>query len=477
MGKKGKEEEYLIVNVMDMGKAIGRKSWIVAFFTLLCGIAGFIAAAFVMTPQYRASALMYVNNSTMSVGNTSIDLSDLTASQNLVDTYIIILKSRRTMEEVIKEADLKDSYDDVVKRVEAERVGQTQVFEIAYLSDEPEEAQRVVNTIAEVLPKKIAEIIEGSSARAVDFAVKPTKRDSPNAVKFTLAGMAAGLFFSCFLILLSEFLNRQIQDEDYLNRTYDFPILTAVPDLVSHRRGSYQKQAGTQEKFSDALSFEAIEAYKLLRVNLQFALPDVKTGRVIGICSAMKGEGKSTTAYHIANVLAEEGNVLLIEADMRLPVMTQRTGIQASHGLSEFLAGLCPIQKVLKSGGRENLTILPAGSIPPNPSELLGTKRMRDMLQAVSERYDHVILDLPPVTEVSDALVVAPFIDGMLMVVRRGYSSCAALEDAISKLRYANAKILGFVMTFAENGRSKYKKTKYYRDYGYYTREEVDKCD
>lgn len=238
------------------------------------------------------------------------------------------------------------------------------------------------------------------------------------------------------------------------------------------RSQSKKKQRGMDNEaiFGEELSFAAAEAYKRLRTNIMFALPDEQRCRVVGITSACGGEGKSTTSVNLAYMLAEAGEkVLLIEADMRLPTVTKRLGLQPVPGLSNMLARQCNVNEVLQSTElHEKLTIMSAGDIPPNPSELLGAKSMRTLMEVLSGNFDFIILDLPPVTEVSDALVASKLADGMLVVVRQDYATRRALAETMQQLKFAEAKILGFVMTCSDiQTKGKYKKYKYGKSYGY----------
>ena len=209
--------------------------------------------------------------------------------------------------------------------------------------------------------------------------------------------------------------------------------------------------------FGRDLSPAAAETYKLLRGNILFALPDEQKCRIIGVTSASGGEGKSTTALNLSYMLAEAGErVLLIEGDMRLPSISRQLKLKAAPGLSNVLDGLSEVQEVLQESGlHSHLQVVSAGSIPPNPSELLGTKAVRILIKNLSKNYDFIILDLPPAAEVADALVASRLTDGMIIVVRKNYANRHDVADAMQQFSYVNAKILGFVMTHAGADRRK----------------------
>lgn len=235
----------------------------------------------------------------------------------------------------------------------------------------------------------------------------------------------------------------------------------------------------SQDVIGPQLSFAAAEAYKLLRTNLLFALPDENRCRVFGVTSALRGEGKTTTSLNLAYSMAQTGKrVLLIEADLRLPNIARRLNIDNSVGLSYYLSGLCRREEAVHDSGLlETLKIIPCGAIPPNPSELLGSKRMGAVTQELMEHFDFIIFDLPPVTAVSDALAISPILDGMVVITRQNYVDRRALDETLRQLKLVNAKILGFVMTASTTHSGSYKKygKKYGGNYGYYRKGSEDK--
>ena len=218
-----------------------------------------------------------------------------------------------------------------------------------------------------------------------------------------------------------------------------------------------QKKA---HKLGAELDFASSEAYKLLRTNLSFSIPNKDKGRVIGLTSARPGDGKSYTAINLAYSLAEAGNrVLLIDADMRRSSIAMTLDKPLSPGLSNYLVGDAK-DVIHKSVLHESLSLITAGDLPPNPAELIGSERMGMMLGALSQRYDYVILDLPPVSLVADPLVISKHLDGIVLVLRHSYSRCGEIKDAVRQLKFVNAHILGFVYNGYDKGRG-------YRRHGY----------
>ncbi len=214
------------------------------------------------------------------------------------------------------------------------------------------------------------------------------------------------------------------------------------------------------------LKFTAAEAYKLLRTNLQFTLPGDKACRIVGITSALPGEGKSVTSINLSYVFAESGKkVLLIDADMRLPNIARQLDLPQTPGLSNLLAGINDVQSTVQpSGVQPNFTVLTAGDIPPNPSELLGSEQMAALLEKLTDGYDYIIIDLPPVNIVTDALTILSSVDGVITVVRQNYANRTALKRCMRQLSMQKEKFLGFVMVDAKESTKEYGK---YSKYGY----------
>lgn len=246
---------------------------------------------------------------------------------------------------------------------------------------------------------------------------------------------------------------------------------------------SYSAMELRKKSVGKNLSFAASEAYKLLRTNLMFSMSDEADCKVVGVTSALRGEGKSTTSMNLAYSLAENGSrTLLIEADMRIPVVATVFDIIPSPGLSHILAGLDDLKNAIRKDTiLENLSILPAGEIPPNPSEMLSSQRMQSLIETLSKNYDYIIIDLPPINAVSDGLAVSKLLSGMIMVVRQDYCNQHALSSAMRQLDFLKVKLLGFVLNGADSpkkryrygtGRKygKYSDTGYESGYGYYKR-------
>ena len=235
------------IDLLELAKALWKNILIIALVAVLVGFMAFGYTAFMVKPQYQATASLYVNNSSFSLGATSFSISsaDLSASNSLVSVYIYILQSRTTMEDVIKEADLSYTPEELSKMVSAKGVSSTGAFEVTVTSNNPAEAELIANTIAQILPDRISEIVDGSSVRIVDYAVIPSHRAGPSMVKNTAVGILAGGFLAAAVVILRFLLDDRskvmIKSADELREMYpDIQVLAMIPDMrVSEKKSGY----------------------------------------------------------------------------------------------------------------------------------------------------------------------------------------------------------------------------------------------
>ncbi len=473
---------------LDVRRLFGillNKAWLIGIVAVVAAVVVFLGTLFFVTPKYESSAMFYVNNSSFSISGAleNITANDLTAAKGLVDSYIVILNSRELLESVIDLAEVDRSVEELRKMISAAPVNSTEIFEVVVTSPDPEEAEAIADAIAELLPKRIKEIIEGSSAKIVDHAVLPSSPSSPSYLNNTMIGFLLGLVACISVIVLREIFDITIRSEEDITQVCTHPILASVPDMSTQsKKSGYYYGYGARSRLNPStkepvllgpgMNFAASEAYKLLRTKLQFSFAGDGECRIIGVSSAMAGEGKSLTSTNLAYSLSQLGKkVLLIDCDMRRPSVATKLNIQKYPGLSNYLTGLSDLDELLQNCGietdEEAFQVVTAGRNPPNPVELLSSSKMLDLLADLRKTYDYVILDLPPVGEVSDALAVAKQIDGMLLVVRQNYCNRVAVRGALRQFAFMDCKILGVVANSTTEGGDGYGK-KYYKKYGIY---------
>lgn len=485
--------DFTEVNLKRLIDALLRRVWLIILVAVAGAAIVLTATYFLVTPKYESSAMFYVNNNSISVGEAtlSIDSSDITASKSLVNTYIVILNTRETLNDVIDYAGVNRRYSEIEDMIRAESVDDTEVFQVVVTTEDPEEANVIANAIAYILPKRISSIVEGTSAKVVEAAVVAAKPSSPSYTTNTLVGFLLGFVVAVGVIVMQEMLDITIRKDEDLAMVCKYPVLAPVPDMNAPSKGSgtyygygakrskkkkggyysTMKSGGQQRAIMGGqLSFAASEAYKLLRTKLQFSFSDDNDCRVIGISSALSGEGKSLTAVNLAFTLSQlDKKVLLIDCDMRRPTLAEKLGILKTPGLSSYLTRQCSMDDLVQmcglKGSENAFHVISAGQNPPNPIELLSSERMKSALSVARKTYDYVILDLPPVGEVSDAMAVAKETDGILLVVRQNYCDRISLSEAVRQFDFIQSKILGVVFNCASEHSGNYSKGYYKRYY------------
>ncbi len=216
--------------------------------------------------------------------------------------------------------------------------------------------------------------------------------------------------------------------------------------------------------------FAIVEAYKTIRANLMFLLSGAKSKCVV-LSSSNVGEGKSTTAVNLAIAFAQLGSkVLLIDADMRRPSIYKKMKLSNQKGLSSVLVGFCDVEESI-SQINPYFDIMTSGPVPPNPSELLGSDKMSELLDKLSKDYDYIFIDTPPVNVVSDALVLAPKTEGIIYVVHDAVTTHDELQKALSGVEFADVRMLGIILNGTNRKKSRYRYLTgryYYKYYSYY---------
>ena len=472
------------IDIQRLAGEVWRKFWVIILASVLGAVITFLGTYYLITPQYQSSAMFYVNNKAISVGGASVSLEsgDITAAKSLVDSYIVILQTRESLNDVIDFAGVDRTYSELQGMITAAAVNSTEIFEVVVTSPDPQEAEKIADAIAYILPKRISSIIEGTSAKVVDNAVTPVRPSSPSYTINTLVGFMMGFALSLVVIVLRMLFDVTIRTEEDIASCSRVPVLASVPDMEAPTKGGYYYGYGARKSDSPkpvggkqtvliggGINFAAAEAYKLLRTKLQFSFADENTSRVIGVSSALTGEGKSISSVNLAYTLSQlDKKVLLIDCDMRRPSLSAKLPIIKVPGLSNYLSGLSHLEDLFQPCGIEGdekaFSVIAAGRNPPNPVELLSSARMEKMLERLRQTYDYIILDLPPVGEVSDALAVAKLTDGVLLVVRHNYCNRLVLNAAVRQFEFVESRILGIVSNCASENVGAYGK-KYYKKY------------
>jgi capsular exopolysaccharide synthesis family protein len=421
-----------------------RLHWLIVIGSIVLGGAAAATYSRLSAPVYRAQAQLFV--STTSPGNKVSDLTQGGAfTQKRVKSYADLLTSPRVLEPVIQQLRLPTTPDDLARQLVVTNPLDTVLLDISVDDTSPQRASDIANAVTQRFPELVAELETpaGGTESPVKIsvtqdAVTSTTPVSPRVPLNILLGLLAGAGAGVLGALAREGLDRTVSGRAQASEIAGAPILGAVADDASVP----EKPLVTHDAFSPRA-----EAFRQLRTNIRFLSVDHPV-RSFVVTGSVQGEGKSSTAANIAISLAQGGeNVLLIDADLRRPTLADVFGLPNGVGLTSVLVARIPVGEALQAW-RDDLPlhVLTAGPLPPNPSELIGSARMADIVRGLTGSGYTVVIDSPPLLPVTDAAILARITDGALIVARPASTRVEQLSSAVEALRTASAPILGVVL-------------------------------
>lgn len=233
--------DYIVIDLAHIVKTVWNRIWVIVVVSVLGAAIGFSVASFAITPTYSSSVMLYVNNSSFTVGDLgfSISSSEISAAQSLVKTYSVLLKNRTTLEKVIEETGVSYKWKDLYYMIDASPVDETEIMKVTVTGADPYEAAEIANGIAKILPQRVSEIVEGSSMEVVDSAVPVTIKVAPNITGYTIVGFILGALLSLVFFVIAALIDNTVHDEEYILNNYDYPVLAKVPDLLERPNQKY----------------------------------------------------------------------------------------------------------------------------------------------------------------------------------------------------------------------------------------------
>lgn len=370
---------------------------------------------------YQASVMFYVNNTASTGENAkSISNGDLTTSRGLVDSYIAILNTGETLQQILEESGAKCTAEELAVKMKTETVKDTELFRVVITGFDAGEAEKIAEAAARVLPERISQIITGASAKVADRAA--VESCPPDYGNCALLGFLMGLMLAAGRVLLEAYLDTTIRRKEDAEEASSLPVLAVL-------------SGGSAKSVSDPI--------RQLRAKVRFLLSGKAECPVLGITGI--GEEKSRTAVEVACALAsEEKPVLLMDCDPEQPSIHQMFGVRKVPGVSDCLAGRETLENVVRSCENPHVHVIPAGTDRDENGVFPEMETMAQLLETLSREYNYILLALPPV-EQGDVLELAGMVDGFLLTVCRDSCSRAALKDAAEQLRFVGANILGLV--------------------------------
>lgn len=436
-----------------------RKNWIIILVATLVGVGAAAVYSLTRTPEYESSSTIAVSTQT---GGTAAELQQgSNFAQTRINTYVGLVTKPIVLNPVIAQLDLGTTAEQLAKNVAASAALNTTLITITVTDADPiaaaERANAIAASLTAVVPEIEPQIGEGGSPvrlTRVSDAQPALTPSSPNVPLNLALGCLVGLALGVGFAVLRTVLDTRVRSQRDVAQVTDRPLIGAI---------AFDGKAKERPLIvhADPLSPRA-ESFRALRTNLQFL--DMGGRSSFVVTSSIPSEGKSTTTINLAIALADAGKkVALIDTDLRKPKVAEYLGIEGGAGLTDVLIGRVRVGDVMLPWGGRSLFVLPAGKIPPNPSELLGSQQMQTLLEVLERDFDVVLCDAPPLLPVTDAAILSKSTSGAIVTVATGRTTRHQLEYAIEALQTVGAKVAGIVMTMVPTRGP----DSYYTGYGY----------
>ena len=416
------------INIKELLEYIKEKVWIVGIALVLSLTASIIYTQAIKKPIYKSSTTYVLISDSSKEGITT---SEVTLNEKLIATYKEIIKSRNILEKVITTLNLEETPSSLAKTISVEQVGTSSMIKITVSNKDPEMAKNIAETIGYEFSKEVESLYKISNLGLVDKALVPTSASNESNKKEMILINGGALALSLMTIFMLFYFDNTVKDQEQVQEKTNLPVLGNVP-LVSKKKDNREKDLIVHNDPKSPIS----EGLRTIRTNLQFSNVDKQMKKIM-ITSSMPGEGKSFTSANLATAFAQDGaKVIMIDCDMRKGRLHKIFEISNSKGLSNLLIDNIEknYKKYIKKTNIENLSIIPSGMIPPNPSELLNSEANKKLISILEKEYDYVIFDCVPINGLPDSLIMANLVNKAIIVCAAGVTPTELLQKTKTSL-------------------------------------------
>lgn len=434
--------EGLILEFRDYLRVL-RRNWVMIVACLALGLIGAAGLSLAAKPTYMAKTQLFV--AIQNAGSVLELQQGNTFSQARVQSYIETVGTPVVLQPVIDSLGLAVSPTELARNIEASADLNTVIITISAQDSSPSQAAAIAQGVGGSLINTINDLESPSEGgvspvkvSVVTPASAPSTPSGPNTRLNLAVGALVGLALGIGLAVLRTTLDTKVRGEEDMRRITDAPILGGI---------SFENDASKKPLLTQAApQSPRAESYRQIRTNLQFAHVSHASKTVL-VTSSLPGEGKTTTATNLAIAIAQSGQtVVLIDADLRRPRVDDYLGLERNAGLTTALIGAADVNDLLQQWGEDDLYVLTSGRIPPNPSELLGSAAMKELIVRLEKVFDSVIIDAPPLLPVTDAAVLAQQVGGVVLVVGSSKVKVPDLQKSLASLEMVKADLLGVVL-------------------------------
>ena len=449
------------INIRDFLNYLKKYVLVIVAVALVLIIGVFIYDKSIKKPLYTTYTTIILTKSNETQTGTTITQNDILLNQKLVETYSKIIKSKLVLEQVISETGVTYTAEELSENVSVEAYENTEMLKISVTDQDPELAANIANSIAQVFSGEIAKIYQINNISVVDVAVTPEEVSNNTLKRDLLIALFISIFGTIGVVFVVYYFDDTVKLTDNLEEEIGMPVVAKVfkSDIGSKNNRKVELLA---QKYPKSVVSESI---KTLRTNLQFSSvdEDIKT---ILITSSIPGEGKSFISANLAISFAQtDKRVLIVDCDMRKGRQHRIFKLSNSKGLSNLLIDdMTNYKDYINKTSVPGVHVITRGTVPPNPSELLNSKKNSDLLRVLKAKYDVIIYDGVPCNGLPDSIIMSKLVDKVLIVSSDSMTPKSVLESTKKQLESVNAPIAGDVLNNVNRKNSTY--GKYYGYYG-----------
>lgn len=449
------------INIRDFLNYLKKYVLVIAAVALALVIGVFIYDKSIKKPLYTTYTTIILTKSNEAQTGTTITQNDILLNQKLVETYSKIIKSKLVLEQVISETGVTYTTEELSENVSVEAYENTEMLKISVTDQDPELAASIANSIAQVFSGEIAKIYQINNISVVDVAVTPEEVSNNTLKRDLLIALFIGIFGTIGVVFVVYYFDDTVKLTDNLEEEIGMPVVAKVfkSDVGSKNNRKVELLA---QKYPKSVVSESI---KTLRTNLQFSSvdEDIKT---ILITSSIPGEGKSFISANLAISFAQtDKRVLIVDCDMRKGRQHRIFKLSNSKGLSNLLIDdMTNLKDYINKTSVPGVHVITRGTVPPNPSELLNSKKNADLIRILKAKYDVIIYDGVPCNGLPDSIIMSKLVDKVLIVSSDSMTPKSVLESTKKQLESVNAPVAGDVLNNVNRKNSTY--GKYYGYYG-----------
>ena len=438
------------INIKELLEYIKEKIWIVGIALVLSLTVSVIYTGAIKKPIYKSSTTFIL------ISNSNVDgmtAGDATLNEKLIQTYKEMIKGRPILEKVIQNLNLDETPSSLSKKISVEQVSTSSMIKISVTYNEPEKAQKIAERIGIEFPEQVKSKYKMDNLAQYEEPLLPEKAANESNKKELILINGGAVALSLMAIFMLFYFDNTVKDQEQIQEKTNLPVLGNVP-LVSKKKEGKEKDLIVHNDPKSPIS----EGLRTIRTNLQFSNVDKQMKKIM-ITSSMPGEGKSFTSANLATAFAQDGaKVIMVDCDMRKGRLHKIFEVSNAKGLSNLLIDDVSknCKKYIKKTNIENLSIIPSGIIPPNPSELLNSDANKKLVELLEKNYDYVIFDCVPINGLPDSLIMANLVNKAIIVCAAGVTPTELLQKTKASLENVDAQIAGIVINKTKGSYNKY---------------------